>query len=50
MISRRGLIGTSAMLLGAAAVSGRVQAAAIPEADHLHVAGHAATACSIERA
>ena len=32
MISRRGLIGTSAMLLGAAAVSGRVQAASIPEA------------------
>jgi FtsP/CotA-like multicopper oxidase with cupredoxin domain len=32
MISRRGLIGKSALLLGAAAVSGRVQAAAIPEA------------------
>ena len=32
MISRRNLIGSSAMLAGAAAVSGRVQAAAIPEA------------------
>ena len=32
MISRRNLIGTSAVLAGAAAVSGRVQAAAIPEA------------------
>jgi FtsP/CotA-like multicopper oxidase with cupredoxin domain len=32
MISRRSLIGNSALLLGAAAVSGRVQAAAIPEA------------------
>jgi manganese oxidase len=32
MISRRGLIGNSALLLGAAAVSGRVQAPAIPEA------------------
>ena len=32
MISRRNLIGGSAILAGAAAVSGRVQAAAIPEA------------------
>jgi FtsP/CotA-like multicopper oxidase with cupredoxin domain len=32
MISRRSLIGSSAVLAGAAAVSGRVQAAAIPEA------------------
>ncbi len=32
MISRRNLIGGSAILVGAAAVSGRVQAAAIPEA------------------
>src|SRR5262245_60207235 len=32
MISRRNLIGRSAILAGAAAVSGRVQAAAIPEA------------------
>ena len=32
MISRRTLIGSSALLAGAAAVSGRVQAAAIPEA------------------
>lgn len=32
MISRRNLIGTSVLLAGAAAVSGRVQAAAIPEA------------------
>lgn len=32
MISRRNLLGSSVMLVGAAAVSGRVQAAAIPEA------------------
>ncbi|HZQ14126.1 MAG TPA: copper oxidase [Pseudolabrys sp.] len=32
MISRRNLIGSSAILAGAAAVSGRLQAAAIPEA------------------
>jgi len=32
MMSRRNFIGTSAVLAGAAAVSGRVQAAAIPEA------------------
>jgi FtsP/CotA-like multicopper oxidase with cupredoxin domain len=32
MISRRGLIGSSAALVGASLVSGRVQAAAIPEA------------------
>ena len=32
MISRRSLIGSSAVLLGAAAVSGRAQAAGIPEA------------------
>jgi len=32
MISRRTLIGSSALLVGAAAVSGRVQAAGIPEA------------------
>ena len=32
MISRRNLIGSSVMLAGAAAVSGRVQAASIPEA------------------
>lgn len=32
MISRRNLIGTSVLLAGAAAVSGRVQAASIPEA------------------
>ena len=32
MISRRNLIGSSAVLAGAAAVSGRVQAASIPEA------------------
>ncbi|HMA57569.1 MAG TPA: twin-arginine translocation signal domain-containing protein, partial [Pseudolabrys sp.] len=32
MISRRNLIGGSAILAGAAAVSGRVQAAASPEA------------------
>ena len=32
MITRRNLIGTSAVLAGAAAVSGRVQAASIPEA------------------
>jgi manganese oxidase len=32
MISRRGFIGTAAVLAGAGAVSGRVQAAAIPEA------------------
>ena len=32
MMSRRGFLGTSAVLAGAGAVSGRVQAAAIPEA------------------
>jgi len=32
MISRRGLLGTAAVLAGASAVSGRVQAASIPEA------------------
>ena len=32
MISRRGLLGSAAVLAGAAAVSGRVQAASIPEA------------------
>src|SRR6266571_4656557 len=32
MISRRGFIGTAAVLAGASAVSGRVQAASIPEA------------------
>jgi hypothetical protein len=32
MISRRNLIGSSALLVGAAAISGRVQAAGIPEA------------------
>ena len=32
MLSRRGFIGTAAVLAGAGAVSGRVQAAAIPEA------------------
>ena len=32
MISRRNFLGSSALLAGAAAVSGRVQAAAIPEA------------------
>jgi FtsP/CotA-like multicopper oxidase with cupredoxin domain len=32
MISRRNLLGTSAVLVGAGAVSGRLQAAAIPEA------------------
>ncbi|MGE0279460.1 MAG: multicopper oxidase family protein [Rhizobiaceae bacterium] len=32
MITRRNLIGTSAVLAGAAAISGRVQAASIPEA------------------
>ena len=32
MISRRRLLGSAAVLAGASAVSGRVQAAAIPEA------------------
>jgi FtsP/CotA-like multicopper oxidase with cupredoxin domain len=32
MVSRRGLLGSAAILAGASAVSGRVQAAAIPEA------------------
>jgi manganese oxidase len=32
MISRRGFLGTAAVLAGASAVSGRVQAASIPEA------------------
>jgi FtsP/CotA-like multicopper oxidase with cupredoxin domain len=32
MISRRGLLGTAAVLAGASAVSGRIQAASIPEA------------------
>ncbi|WP_228279060.1 hypothetical protein, partial [Acinetobacter baumannii] len=32
MISRRGLLGSAAVLAGASAVSGRVQAASIPEA------------------
>ena len=32
MISRRGLIGTAAVLAGASAISGRAQAASIPEA------------------
>ena len=41
MISRRNLIGGSAILAGAAAVSGRVQAAAIPEAPRQDAAGTA---------
>ena len=32
MLSRRGFIGTAAVVVGVSAVSGRVQAAAIPEA------------------
>src|SRR6266849_10173594 len=32
MISRRGFLGTAAVIAGASAVSGRVQAASIPEA------------------
>ena len=49
MISRRNLIGGSAILAGAAAVSGRVQAAAIPEAVTTTSPGHAAATHSIER-
>ena len=50
MISRRNLIGGSAILAGAAAVSGRVQAAAIPEAVTTTSAGDAAAARSVKRA
>jgi hypothetical protein len=38
MISRRNLLGSAAVLAGATAVSGRVQAAAIPEAPTMEAA------------
>ena len=50
MISRRNLIGGSAILAGAAAVSGRVQAAVDPRSGHDDVPGDAAAARSVKRA
>ena len=46
MFSRRGFLGSAAVLAGAGAVSGRVQAAGIPEAPTSGTADDAAAARS----